>query len=231
MDYQEGDIVLCKVTNIVKTTVFVETLDGIQGSIVLSEIAPGRIRNLRAYVVPNKLIVCKVLSIRDNHLFLSLRRVKSNEQKEVMEEYKKEKTYNGIIKTISGEKSTEIIKKINSEHNLVDFLEQARENPKILSEYFSKEESEKLAKILSEKKTKEKEIKKEFTLSCKSADGIIIIKNMMQEYEGISYLGNSKFVIIKKALDLKKADNEITEILQTIEKESGKNHCIFAMKK
>ena len=78
--YNEGDIILCEVKDVVKTTVFVETLDGIKGSIVFSEVAPGRIRNIRDYVVPKKIIVCKILYIASDHLFLSLRRVKDEER-------------------------------------------------------------------------------------------------------------------------------------------------------
>src|SRR3989338_7649326 len=111
-NYQEGDLIICKVTDIVKTTVFVETLDGLKGSIVFSEVAPGRIRNIRAHVVPNKIIVCKILSARNDHLFLSLRRVKDKEKKELLEEYKKEKSLESLIKKITGDKCDDIIKKI-----------------------------------------------------------------------------------------------------------------------
>ena len=74
-----GDIVMCTVERIVGTTVFVKIDGNGEGSIILSEIAPGRIRNLRDYVVPGKRIVCKVLSIRE-HAILSLRRVGINEK-------------------------------------------------------------------------------------------------------------------------------------------------------
>ncbi|MEK6873682.1 MAG: hypothetical protein AABW91_02460 [Nanoarchaeota archaeon] len=229
INYQEGDIILCKVIDIVKTNVFVETLDGIKGSIVMSEIAPGRIRNIRDYVVPNKIIVCKILSIRDNHLFLSLRRVKLNEQKEVLEDYKKEKSYGGIVKTIS-KNAEEIIKKISQKYSLIEFLDDSKENPEILKEFFSKEESEKLEKILVSKKEKEKILKKEFSLTCISPDGIKIIKSMLEKYEGIKYLGNSVYVITRKSHDLKKADQEIKEILKTIEDNSEKSKCNFSIK-
>jgi len=78
MTLEEGDLVLCTVEKIVGTIVFVN-IDGEkkQGSIVLSEIAPGRIRNLRDYVVPKKKIVCKILRIcrKDswNHSFCKYR--------------------------------------------------------------------------------------------------------------------------------------------------------------
>jgi translation initiation factor 2 alpha subunit (eIF-2alpha) len=107
MEYNEGDLIICKVINIAKTTVFVETLSGVQGSMVLSEIAPGRIRNLRVYVVPNKIIVCKVLHVKGDHLFLSLRRVKEKDRKELMAQYKKEKTYESVIRKLLGNKADE----------------------------------------------------------------------------------------------------------------------------
>ena len=87
--YKEGDLVLCIVRDVVKTIVFVETEDGVKGSINFSEVAPGRIRNIREYVVPNKIIVCKILNSRPDHLFLSLRRVKDKDKKEMLEQYKK----------------------------------------------------------------------------------------------------------------------------------------------
>ena len=61
-----GDIVLCTVDRIIGTTVFVGIEGNGEGSIVTSEIAPGRIRNLRDYVVPKKKIVCKQTNI--NHI-------------------------------------------------------------------------------------------------------------------------------------------------------------------
>jgi len=68
---KEGDNVLCTVEKIVGTTVFVKIEDnGGGGSIIVSEIAPGRIRNLRDYVVPNKKIVCKVLRMEREHAIL-----------------------------------------------------------------------------------------------------------------------------------------------------------------
>ena len=81
-ELEQGDVVLCTVEKINGTIVFVNIDDlNKQGSIILSEIAPGRIRNLRDYVVPKKKIVCKVLRETDRgDLHLSLRRVTQKEQ-------------------------------------------------------------------------------------------------------------------------------------------------------
>ena len=82
---EEGQIVLCTVEKIVGTTVFVKIQEDGEGTLITSEISPGRIRNLRDYVVPGKKIVCKILHIRGNRIHLSLRRVKQNEKKELLD--------------------------------------------------------------------------------------------------------------------------------------------------
>lgn len=230
--YQEGDIILCKVTDIVKTTVFVETEEGIKGSIVFSEIAPGRIRNIREYVVPKKIIVCKVLRAEGSHLFLSFRRVKSDERKQLLEQYKKEKTIESILRKITNNQEREIIKKIKQEQeSLVEFFDKARENLKILEKYFDKPQIQTLSKVLKEKKEKEKEIKKQFTLLCEQSNGIETIKQILSKYPEITYLGNSLFQIKLKSLDLKKAGRELEEAMEDIEKKAKKSKCQFHLKK
>src|SRR3989304_1204806 len=85
MALEEGDIVLCTVDRIVGTTVFVK-IEGedSEGSIITAEIAPGRIRNLRDYVIPKKKIVCKILRVQGKNIELSLRRVTSKKKKKAV---------------------------------------------------------------------------------------------------------------------------------------------------
>src|SRR3989344_3062563 len=101
--YEDGDLVLCKVTEVGRTAVSVvaEGNEKIDGTIPISEIAPGRIRNLRDYVVPNKRIVCKVLRANiSGSLVLSLRRVSLKETKEVFEEQKKDRAALKILEVV-----------------------------------------------------------------------------------------------------------------------------------
>ena len=52
---EEGELVLCTITKIFHHSVFANLDEfGKQGMIYISEVAPGRIRNLRDYVVENK---------------------------------------------------------------------------------------------------------------------------------------------------------------------------------
>src|SRR3989339_2063976 len=90
---EEGDIVLCTITNIHFHSVFV-SLDEYNkaGLVHISEVSPGRIRNLRDYVSEGKKIVCKVLRIdqEKGHIDLSLRRVNEGQKKEKINEIKHE---------------------------------------------------------------------------------------------------------------------------------------------
>jgi len=230
--YEEGDVVLCTVKNIVGTTVFVKIDGNGEGSIVLSEIAPGRIRNLRDYVVPNKKIVCKVLKKEEDHYQLSLRRVSTKEKQKVMDEYKKEKSSEMILKGILKEKCPLVLEKIKEP--IYDFLQKAKENPKLLEKICTKEEAKRILKVLKQKKEKEKEIKKEFFLRSNAPDGIKKIKKILDIKKNnliIKYLGSSKFSLGIKLKDLRKADSLADEILEEIKKRAKQEKCEFGVKK
>src|SRR3990167_154957 len=191
MALEEGDLVLCNVDRIVGTIVFVK-IEGEEkeGSIVLSEIAPGRIRNLRDYVVPKKKIVCKILRISSERMDLSLRRVTQNEKKQIMEEYNQEKSYGSILKSILGESSKQIIDKIKEKDSLYNFFEQVKKTPEILTKLVGNENAKRIAQILSKQKIKKSIIKKEFGLTSIKPNGLELIRELLgniKDFE-INYL-------------------------------------------
>ena len=215
---QEGSLVLCTVDRIVGTSVFVKIEGDGEGTIVTSEIAPGRIRNLRDYVVPNKKIVCKVLEIEGNNIHLSLRRVSLKEKKEILDFYKKEKTASSILKSVLKEKADKIVEEIKKKSGLNEFLQYCKTNPTEIEKYTSKEEAEKICKILQEKKEKLKEIKREFKLTSNKPDGIRIIKDILSKCAcEISYLGSGKYVIKNTSSSIKEADKAVSTALEKIE--------------
>ena len=235
-ELEEGQIVQCTVDKILGTTIFVRIEDNGEGTITTSEIAPGRIRNLRDYVVPGKKIVCKILKIQGDKIYLSLRRVKQNEKKELLDKIKKEQSYNAIFRTALGESAKEVIEKITQGYSLVDFLGQAKENPKILEKYLEKSDAEKIIKILDSKKEKLKEIKQNFKFENKSEDGIKKIKNILENScKGtkcqISYLAAGKYRLSIKGEDFKGIKSEINQTLEKLESEAKKTHSEFNIEK
>ena len=234
---EEGQIVLCTVDKVIGTSVFVKINDEIEGTITVSEIAPGRIRNLRDYVIPGKRIVCKILSINNNNIQLSLRRVKVNERKDFLDLVEKENNYKAIIKTVVGKEAAEkIIKTIQEKSSIFDYLTNAKENPKLLKEEFTNEQADKIIKILESKKEKAKQVAQIFKLSSKSSEGISLIKQIIKDATNgskskVNYLAAGKYRITLDGEDFKEIETEIKKIIQSIEKSAKKQNCDFSEEK
>lgn len=228
---RESDIVLCTVQRIEGTTVFV-TLEGTkeQGTIITSEIAPGRIRNLRDYVSPGRKIVCKILKIEGNNIHLSLRRVAPKEKKEVLDKYEKERNSLGILRSVLGSEAEKISEKIKENSSLSEFLSDCRQAPENLAKYMPKEQAEKICRILQEKKEKMVEEKREFNLSSKKPDGIKLIRETLDFCKGncsISYIAAGKYSIKIKEKDYKTANHAIISALEKIEESSRQKKMDF----
>ena len=233
MALEEGDLVLCTVDRIVGTIVFVK-IEGEkkEGSIVLSEIAPGRIRNLRDYVVPKKKIVCKVLRISPERVDLSLRRVSQNEKKQIIEEYSQEKSYESILKSILGDDSKQIINKIKEKESLYNFFEQVKKNPDLLAKLVGEENSKRIIQIISKQKIKKSIIKKEFRLTSTKSNGLELIKELLENIKDfeINYLTAGKFSVKTYSEDPKKEEKRLRIILEDIEKRAKEKGMEFSIK-
>ncbi len=231
MELEIGDVVLCTVDRIAGTIVFVHIQGYGEGSIVVSEIAPGRIRNLRDYVVPKKKIVCKVLRISGRNIDLSLRRVTLKEKKEILEKAKQEKSYESILKSVLKEKADKIIKEILNQDNLFSFLEEAKENPKKLEKLVGKNDSEKVLEILKTQKPKKAIIKKEFFLTTTLPNGLEKIKSILKKIKevDIRYISAGKYSIKTESENAKEADNKLKGIINEIGKESKQKNISFSM--
>ena len=233
MVLEVGDFVLCTVDRIVGTVVFVKIDNNGEGSIITSEIAPGRIRNLREYVVPKKRIVCKILRISPNgNVDLSLRRVTQKEKKEVLEQDKQEKSYISILKSIFSEKTEEIIREISKTDNLFDFLQNAKENPKKLEKIAGKEKTQKILDIIKIQKQKKAIIKKEIFLTTTKPNGLSLIKEILGNLNGVEvkYISAGKYSLKTEANEPKTADNRLKESLKEIEEKAKKSDIKFSIK-
>lgn len=228
---KEDDIVLCTVKKIEGTSVFLEIDGDGTASMIMSEVAAGRIRNLREYVFPNKKVVCKVLKISsDGHIELSLRRVTGKERETAMANYKKEITFSNMIKTIT-KNPQKIIEEIKKKYEICEFFDEIQSNPKLLEEFLAKEEAIRLATLLSEKEEREKQSKKIFILQSQSGTGVYDIKKIL-EIKGVDirYLGSSKFSIAVKGSDFKETNAMLDTVLVAIEKHAKENKVHFELK-
>ncbi len=229
-----GDLIICTVDRIVGTVVFVKMLidnKEVEGSIVTSEIAPGRIRNLRDYVVPKKKIVCKILRISSQgNIELSLRRVSQKERKEMLEQEKQEKSYVSVLRGVLKENFEKTIAKISEKENVYELLQRAKENPKELEKFLDKKDAEKVVEILNSQKQKIKEIKKEIHLTTTKPEGMELIKEILENIKSaeIKYISAGRYSVKTQSTNPKLADNQLRDILSAIEKESKKKGVVFS---
>ncbi|MDA1196986.1 MAG: S1 RNA-binding domain-containing protein [Nanoarchaeota archaeon] len=112
---EDDELVLCIVTKIFHHGVFAHLEEyGSSGMIHISEISPGRIRNIGDYVKEGKKIVCKVLKINKEkgQIDLSLRRVNEGQKREKINEVKQEQRAEKIIEFAAktAKKKPEVVK-------------------------------------------------------------------------------------------------------------------------
>lgn len=240
---EEGDIVLCTVDRIIGTNVFVKIhLDNkeVEGSIVFSEVASGRIRNIRDYVVPKKKIVCKVLRIVKDRIELSLRRVTKEEQKEIKKKYELEKSFEKILRSILKEKAEKIIEKIREKEGIYDFLQKAKNSSrekKQLENLTGKENTEKIIEIIKTQRQKKSILKKEIFIETSESEGINLIKELLKELlkkagnAKLRYISAGHYSLKKETSDIKKSDRELRGILGDFEKKAKSRGIEFRTKK
>ena len=229
---EEGDIVICTVDRIVGTVVFVQ-IDGIgEGSIIFSEIAPGRIRNIRDYVVPKKKIICKILRISLGNINLSLRRVTLKEKKEKLEEGKQEKSYVSILKSVLKENATKIIEEIKKSERIYDFFQEAKEDSKNLEKLIGKEDTKKVLDILKTQKQKKVVVKKDLSITTKKPNGLTLIKEILANLKDVKvkYISAGHYTIETESENPKTADHKLREMLLSLEKKAKKQGLEFSIK-
>nr|MBA4405116.1 translation initiation factor IF-2 subunit alpha [Nanoarchaeum sp.] len=240
---EEGEIVICTVSKILYHSVFAK-LDEykiLEGMIHISEISPGRIRNIRDFVKEGKTIVCKVLRINKekNQIDLSIRRVNTMQQVNKLNEYKQEQKAEKLIELIGKQLNKDVkgmydlvgYKIIETYGALYEGFQRFVLDEELIQELkLDKKAEELMLTIIKEKiKPAEVEVHGVLTLQCEEPTGIEIIKKILTEAEEgeirITYISAPKYRIVVKASDYKTAEgilkNTQEEIITKIKAKKG----------
>ena len=227
---KEGDLILCKVKKVTNTITFVEMPNGQEGTIISSEIAAGRIKLMRQYVVPNKQIVCKILRIENSNVHLSLRRVTSKEEKDVMQKFRQSQAIKVAFKQILKENEDEVKEKILEEfEDLTEFVISARADPDLIQKYIPKENEEAIEKIIN-KKRKNEQLKQIIKIKCLEADGVTRVKkifDLKNDNAKVSYISAGKFSLKLTVEDFRQGKKQMAELLAELEKRAKENNCEY----
>lgn len=223
---EESDLVLCTVTSVQVHSVFVDIDEYSKGGMIhISEISPGRIRNIRDFVKEGKKIVCKVLriNIEKGYIDLSLRRVNESEKRRKIDEIKKEQNAEKIIEIAAGKiglKTEELYREISDKitlnyASLHEFFEDASKDEKVLESLgIDKNHLKIIDEIIKQRiKPAEVEIKGKLKITTFAPNGIEIIKDSLKKAEdagkgkiSINYLGSGLYRFMIKASDYKEAE-------------------------
>ncbi|RME53474.1 S1 RNA-binding domain-containing protein [Candidatus Woesearchaeota archaeon] len=239
---EEDELVLCTVIKVQYHSVTCRLDEyGKNGMIHISEVSPGRIRNIRDYVVEGKRIVCKVLRINKEkgYIDLSLRRVNEAQRRLKMEEIKQEQKAEKIIEQLATDEGVtpkelydKIAPSILSEYgHLHKAFIDVVENGATLTKLVGKELGEKLEHIVKEKiKPKSVVIEADAKLSTPAEGGADLIIDVLTQSEKavpgleIKYRGAGTWHYRIEAKDFKTAEKllkDATAPLSQLEKQEG----------
>lgn len=243
---EESDLVVCTVTNIQHNSVFVILHEyDKQGMINISEIAPGRIRNIRDYVLEGKIVICKVLRVDEErgYIDLSLRRVSEGQRRQKNDEVKQEQKAEKIIELTAhalklefpklyAQVSSKLLKEYFYIYQAFDAVAKSSLN---LTDYFEKSIADKLDEIIKDKiRPKEVLMGGDLTLSVWEENGLETVKKSLIDTEkkftntnlSIRYLGGGKYRLLIKGTDFKEMEKILKEssdfICTQIKKSKGK---------
>jgi translation initiation factor 2 subunit 1 len=228
-----SDLLVCTVTNIQHNSVFVNIHEyGRQGMITISEIAPGRIRNIRDYVVEGRVVICKVLSVNRErgYIDLSLRRVSEGQKRQKNDEIKQELKAEKIVEITSralgmGLQDLYTIvagKFLKQYFYLYQVFDDVINDNIVLKDFFDKNIAESLEKTIREKiKPKEIAIAGDFTISIWEDNGAEIVRTIFSKADTVrssemSYLGGGRYRVFLKGTDYKVLEKSLKDISEYI---------------
>lgn len=243
---EEDELVLCTCTNVHHHSVFAK-LDEYDktGMIHISEVSPGRIRNLRDYVVEGKKMICKVLRIDKvkGHIDLSLRRVNEGQKRkkndEIKQEQRAEKIIEGFAKAndldenkIYDKISGAVFDKYEYIHECFnDVVDNKADLSKLAIE---NKISEGLTEFIKDKiKPPSVQISGDLMMISFNPEGVEDIKEAIKKSESsikgdfsIRYVGGGKYKVIVNSSNYKDAEKIMKKGIDTaikfIEKKGGK---------
>jgi translation initiation factor 2 subunit 1 len=239
---EESEIVICTVTSVRYNSVFAKLneYNNKSGMIHISEVSPGRIRNIRDYVKEGKVIVCKVLKINEErgYIDLSLRRVNEGQRRSKLDEMKKEQKAEKIVEFVAKSLKkdfkkfySELTDKIFKKYDLLaSCFEDVVEKKITLDELgIDKKTATELNKIIEERiKPAEVDIKGNLNLVSEAPDGVELVKQAIKkgirEDVKILYMGAGNYRINVKASDYKEAEKILKQSTSPIIEFAEKNH-------
>ena len=232
---EEGEYVICTVKKILYHSVFasLDEYNHKDGMIHISEVSPGRIRNIRDYVKEGKKLICKILRVRldRGHIDLSLRRVsiamRKKKNTEIKQEQKSEKIMDRLAKKLNI--SLELLykdfgNKVWEEYEgLYPFFQDVMSGDATLDKMVPQKYIPQLSELIKENiKPPTIKIERVLELKSESSEGIEIIKESLKKSISLAqeknynldvcYISAPKYSFKISSSDYKSAEKAMEEV-------------------
>ncbi|MBI2549067.1 translation initiation factor IF-2 subunit alpha [Candidatus Woesearchaeota archaeon] len=242
---EESELIMCTVTSVQHHSVFVN-LDEyeLQGMIHISEVSPGRIRNIRDFVKEGKVIICKVLRINRErgHIDLSLRRVTEIQRRAKVNEIKQEQLAEKILEQVAKKHRQDlpalyrkITTGLKAEYlGLYPYFEAVLHTPSLLTKLdLGKDISHDLLTLIQQRiKLPQVTIKGVFKIGSYAANGVSTVQEVLLKAEAVNpkhitlrYLGAGAYEMMIIAADYKAAETMLKKAVDAslgyLKKEGG----------
>jgi len=217
------ELVFCTVTSVQSHSVFVRLEEyGSSGMIHISEVSPGRIRNIRDFVIENKTVVCKVIGINmeRGHIDLSLRRVNEGQRRAKINSIKQEQKAEKIVELVAKQLSMQpqqlyeqVYQGVSDRFGSVfeAFLALSKGELAVSGLGLPKEAAEPLADAVMQRiKPPVVEVKGKLSVRSYEPDGVSAVRAALKEAvkagADVSYLGAGTYLLKVSAENYKSAE-------------------------
>jgi len=239
-----GELVVCKITKIHPNSAFAELIEYKKtGMIHVSEVALKWVRDIRDFLKQNQYVVCRVMRIEGDNIFLSVKRVRREDADRKLNEFKRENKAEKMLE-LAGKKLGKSLDKIYEEigHNLQEefgsltkAMEFALKNPDLLKNKGIPKKWIDTLTELAKKSYAEKvyEVKAKLNLVCYGPDGVEVIKKVLSGVEGdgleVKYISAPEYMLVGKGKNYRETEARIRDAAEGIAKEIKKQNgeCSF----
>ena len=246
----DGELVICTVKTVHYNSVFVNLDEyDLRAMLHISEVSPGRIRNLRDYVKEGKVIICTILRIQKERglIDVSLRRVNEGQRRKKLSQIKQEQMAEKIVEFVAKDQKVEfrklydeVTEKVFEKYaSLYEcFEEVVMEDFSLLSLGIREDLAKTLEEIIKQRiKPPIIYLGGKLLLTSRADDGVEVVKSILMEAEkideevNIKYLGGGGYILKLVAEDYKSGEKLLKEVISFLENECKKKKTEFSFER
>jgi translation initiation factor 2 subunit 1 len=230
---ERDELVICRITKLHPNSAFAILVEYDKtGMIHVSEVAKRWVRDIREFVKENQYVVCRVMKVEGDHIFLSIKRVYKEQANSKLNEFKRERKAEKMFELAGKELGMDLNKsydeigyKLQDEFgSLSKALEFAMNDPELLKNKGIPEDWIKALSAIAEKNYVEKiyEVKANLKLISYEPDGVKVIRNALSEAEtggfDVKYISAPKYVIMGKGKKHKAVEAKVSKVAESVVK-------------